>query len=111
MTPHMLDDTEKLPFGELNFYTKWIIQNSNFNVLFSDLFNQLYYIGDPGLYDISEQQHCFHTSDDFLFAMGHSLEISTYRELKNHQKKVKVTQSCPTLCDPMEFSRPEYWSG
>ena len=29
--------------------------------------------------------------------------------------KVKVTHSCPTLCDPMvesmEFSRPEYWSG
>ena len=29
--------------------------------------------------------------------------------------KVKVTQSCPVLCDPMdwsmEFSRPEYWSG
>ena len=30
--------------------------------------------------------------------------------------KVKVAQSCPTLCDPMtiesmEFSRPEYWSG
>ena len=29
--------------------------------------------------------------------------------------KVKVTQSCLTLCDPrlqsMEFSRPEYWSG
>ena len=27
--------------------------------------------------------------------------------------KVKVAQSCPTLCDPMdsmEFSRPEYWS-
>ena len=30
---------------------------------------------------------------------------------------VKVTQSCPTLCDPMdyiqsmEFSRPDYWSG
>ena len=26
---------------------------------------------------------------------------------------MKVTQSCPTLCDPMdmEFSRPEYWSG
>ena len=21
------------------------------------------------------------------------------------------TQSCPTLCDPTEFSRPEYWSG
>ena len=29
--------------------------------------------------------------------------------------KPKVTQSCPTLCDPMdypmEFSRPEYWRG
>ena len=26
--------------------------------------------------------------------------------------KVKVAQSCPTLCDPMtEFSRPEYCSG
>ena len=30
-------------------------------------------------------------------------------------QKVLVAQSCPTLCDPMdfsmEFSRPEYWSG
>ena len=28
--------------------------------------------------------------------------------------KVKVAQSCLTLCNPMdsmEFSRPEYWSG
>ena len=25
--------------------------------------------------------------------------------------KVKVTQSCQTLCNPMEFSRPGYWSG
>ena len=30
--------------------------------------------------------------------------------------KVKVAQSCPVLCDPMdctvhELSRPEYWSG
>ena len=30
-------------------------------------------------------------------------------------EKVKVTQSCPTLCNPMdnksmEFSSPEYWS-
>ena len=23
---------------------------------------------------------------------------------------MKVTQSCPSLCDPMQFSRPEYWS-
>ena len=22
-----------------------------------------------------------------------------------------VTQPCPTLCNPMEFSRQEYWSG
>ena len=29
-------------------------------------------------------------------------------------RKVKVAQSCPNLCDPMEsmeFSRPQYWSG
>ena len=24
---------------------------------------------------------------------------------------MKVTQLCPTLCDPMDFSNPEYWSG
>ena len=34
------------------------------------------------------------------------LEIIVLREVK-----VKVTQSCPTLCNPTEFSRPEYWSG
>ena len=32
-----------------------------------------------------------------------------------HVSEVKVTQLCPTLCNPMdssiEFSRPEYWSG
>ena len=28
-------------------------------------------------------------------------------------EKVKVTQSCLALCDPMDYtvSRPEYWSG
>ena len=26
-------------------------------------------------------------------------------------EKVRVAQECPTLCDPMDFSRPEYWSG
>ena len=32
---------------------------------------------------------------------------------KKHLRKVKVkvAQSCLTLGDPMEFSRPEYWSG
>ena len=24
---------------------------------------------------------------------------------------MKVAQLCPTLCNPMEFSRPDYWSG
>ena len=24
---------------------------------------------------------------------------------------MKVVQLCLTLCNPMEFSRPEYWSG
>ena len=38
------------------------------------------------------------------------------KAMTNLEKKVKVTQSCPTLCEPwpiqsMEFSRPEYWSG
>ena len=32
------------------------------------------------------------------------------------QSEVQVAQSCPTVCDPMDytvhgFSRPEYWSG
>ena len=26
-------------------------------------------------------------------------------------KVVKVAQLCPTPCNPMEFSRPEYWNG
>ena len=36
--------------------------------------------------------------------------------IKKIRLRVKVTQSCPTLCDSidytvMEFSRPEHWSG
>ena len=27
------------------------------------------------------------------------------------QCKLKVTQSCLTLCNPMDFFRPKYWSG
>ena len=45
-------------------------------------------------------------------------KANKYTEFWNCCKegKVKVTQLCPTLCDPMdylsmEFSRPEYWSG
>ena len=39
------------------------------------------------------------------------------RTVPSTMVKVKVAQSCPTLCDPMdlirsmEFSRPEYWNG
>ena len=29
----------------------------------------------------------------------------------NYKREVKVTQSCPTLCNTKEFSRPENWSG
>ena len=38
--------------------------------------------------------------------------IDLTRNIQNtyQQKKMKVTQSCRTLCDPREFSRPEYWS-
>ena len=41
---------------------------------------------------------------------GYSLYI-----LLNHfgliQLKVKVAKSCLILCESVEFSRPEYWSG
>ena len=38
-----------------------------------------------------------------------------YTKWAAREAQVKVAQSCPTLCDPMdytvmEFSRPEYWS-
>ena len=49
----------------------------------------------------------------------HKENDTTY--LLDEKVKVKVTQWCPTLCNPMdcspqdplsmEFSRPEYWSG
>ena len=38
-------------------------------------------------------------------------ELSKLAELSDGKVKVKVTQSCLTLSDPMEFSRPEYWTG
>ena len=40
--------------------------------------------------------------------------ISAGTSVKWSEVKVKVAQSCPALCDPiqsMEFSRPEYWNG
>ena len=40
-----------------------------------------------------------------------TLTAESEEELKSLLMKVKVAQSCLTLCDPMEFSRPEYWSG
>ena len=46
--------------------------------------------------------------------LSSSLESRSYVKDVNFatcQVKVKVSLLCPTLCDPMEFSRPEYWSG
>ena len=51
---------------------------------------------------------------------GH--ETTDWFQIEKERKESEVTQSCPTLCDPMdsslhhappsmEFSRQEYWSG
>ena len=47
--------------------------------------------------------------------------IYKYLKIRTIEQVVLVTQSCPTLCDPMDcsppdssvmgFSRQEYWSG
>ena len=53
--------------------------------------------------------HFFNTLKKIFFS------IMVYHRILNiplcYTVKVKVAQSCPTLCDPMEFSRQEYWSG
>ena len=36
---------------------------------------------------------------------------SQKRKGSDGKVKVKVAQSCLTLCHPIEFSRQEYWSG
>ena len=41
----------------------------------------------------------------FSVELGNLLSIQTL-ELNNSLKKVSVTQSCPTLCDPMDCSPP-----
>ena len=50
------------------------------------------------------------------FLMGYWFKQSPETETRGNVQLLKVTPSCPTLCDPwtiqsMEFSRPEYWSG
>ena len=48
---------------------------------------------------------------------GRKEEVREGKGRKNQLRdmKVKVTSSCPTLCDPMDksmkFPRPQYWSG
>ena len=45
--------------------------------------------------------------------------LGKYKNTRVGEVKVEVAQSCPTLCDPMdyqapqsmEFSRQEYWTG
>ena len=55
---------------------------------------------------------CCLTLGPYLILLGPSFLVS---ELEITIVKVKVAQSCPTLCNPMdcimEFSRPQYWSG
>ena len=41
----------------------------------------------------------------------HCVDHNKLRKALKMGMKVKVAQSCLTLCDSMEFSRPEYWSG
>ena len=43
----------------------------------------------------------------FSVELGNLLSIQTL-ELNNSLKKVSVTQSCPTLCDPMDCSPPGF---
>ena len=38
-------------------------------------------------------------------------ESTGEQRIKKWIVKVKVAQPCLTICDPLEFSRPEYWSG
>ena len=38
------------------------------------------------------------------------VRLISYTTPFNKLKWSEVTQSCPTLCNPMEFSRQEYWS-
>ena len=38
-------------------------------------------------------------------------ESSKYSSSVLGWNEVKVTQLCPTLCDPMDYTRPEYWNG
>ena len=52
----------------------------------------------------------------YIFQEFKSFYHVTGIEMIHYFLKLKVTQLCPTLCDPwtiqsMEFSRPEYWSG
>ena len=50
----------------------------------------------------------------WLLSDGRTHRFYSDFSFKKKKVKVKVAQSCRTLCDPvqsMEFSRPEYWSG
>ena len=42
---------------------------------------------------------------------SYTVEKDIDRYFTTEESELKVTQSCLTLCDPMDFSRPEYWSG
>ena len=42
---------------------------------------------------------------------SYTVEKDIDRYFTTEESELKVTQLCLTLCDPMDFSRPEYWSG
>ena len=44
-------------------------------------------------------------------AMPKNAQTTAQLHSSTTQGKVKVTQLSLTLCDPMKFSKPEYWSG
>ena len=46
-----------------------------------------------------------------LYSTGNNIQYSVMTYMGSEKVKVKVAQLHPTLWDPMDFSRPEYWSG
>ena len=57
-------------------------------------------------YSFSSRIHELHSQ---LWIFIHC--VLAYKVSKSVKVKVAQSQSCLTLCDPMEFSRQEYWSG
>ena len=57
-----------------------------------------------------QQWDCGLTGNDQFPALLLVYSVSRLK-WKVYCSEVKVVQSCLTVCNPLEFSRPEYWSG